>query len=148
MLAGIFVLVIAAGAIAAGVGYIRTARRMRGFATTRGRIVSREVYDDINFSNVEARFGQGGGFTPKFTYTFEVDRKSYTGDKLGYTTRGYKKSVVEQKLAAMPDDVDVHYNPADPTEAYLETNSATGGWLLMLLGDVLALIGVVLILSS
>ena len=149
MLAGIFVLVIAAAAIAAGVGYIRTAKRMRGFATTRGRITGREVYDDINFSNVEPKYGAGGGYTPKFTYTYTVDGKTFTGDKLAYTTRGYKKSIVEQKVAAMPDEVDVHYNPQDPSEAYLqlEPNTRTG-WLLIALGDFLTLIALILILGS
>jgi Protein of unknown function (DUF3592) len=139
MLAGIFVLVIAVGALAAGVGYVKTARRMRGFQTARGRITSREVYDDITFPNQEAQFGDSGGYRPKYTYAYEVAGKAYNGDKLSYATRGYKKSVVEQKIAAMPEEVDVHYNPDDPSEAYLETNSTTLGWFCIAIGIVLAL---------
>src|SRR3954452_537958 len=104
MLGAIFALVIFTGMVAAGVGYVRTARRMRGFQTTRGRIVGREVFDDITFKNQEGVWGDGGGFTPKFTYTYAVGGTTFTGNKLGYTTAGYKRSVVDKKLAAMPDD--------------------------------------------
>src|SRR3954453_8697568 len=140
MLGALFVLLIAAGAIAAGVGYVRAAHRMRGFQTTRGHIRSREVIQIAPLTRGgEGRFGKGGNHTPKFTYAYEVAGTSYTGDKLGYATRGFKESIAEQKAAAMPDEVDVHYNPADPAEAYLETNSAALGWGLIVLGVVLSL---------
>src|SRR3954447_23437850 len=148
MLGAILALLIFAGMLAAGVGYVRTARRMRGFQTTRGRIVGREVVDDINFSNQEPAFGQGGGFTQKFTYTFAVGAKTYTGDKLSYATRGYKESVVEQKLAAMPDEVDVHYDPANPQEAYLELNTPTLGWVFITGGSIGTLVALAVLIGS
>jgi hypothetical protein len=147
MAEGIFALVIFGGMLVAGVSYIRTAHRMRTFATTRGRIVGREVVDDINFDNQEAVFGDGGGFTPKYTYTYAVGATTYTGDKLGYATRGYRKRLVEQKLAAMPDEVDVHYDPANPRDAYLELNTPTMGWWFIAGGTLGVLVVVVALLG-
>jgi hypothetical protein len=140
MLGALFVLAIAAGALAAGVGYVRAAHRMRGFQTTRGHITSREVIRMATLNRGgEGRFGRGGSHAPKFTYVYEVAGTSYTGDKLGYATQGLKQSIAEQQAADMPDEVDVHYNPATPAEAYLQTNSATLGWGLIALGVVLSL---------
>jgi hypothetical protein len=148
MLAALFVLVIAIGAIAAGVGYVRAAHRMRGFKTTRGRITSREAARVVGFDRQEARWGSGGGYTPAFTYTYEVAGTTFTGDKLGYATEGLKKRIAEERVAAMPDEVDVYYNPADPSEAYLRTNSATFGWVLAVGGGVLALGAVIALVAA
>jgi hypothetical protein len=149
MLAALFVLVIAAGAIAAGVGYVRTAKRMRGFETTQGTITSRDVdLIPAATSRRDPRCGKGGSWTPKFTYTYDVAGSRYTGDRLGYATRGFRRSVAEQQSAAMPDQVQVHFNPADPSEAYLQTNTATFGWALLALGVLLALGAVIALLGS
>jgi hypothetical protein len=149
MLAGLFALLIAAGAIAAGVGQIRIARRMRFFQKTRGRILTREVYDDINFSNQEGKWGKGGGYTPRYTYSYEVGGVPYTGTKFTYTVRGYKKSIVQQMIDAMPDDVDVYYDPDDPGEAYLALEkSPTIGWVLIGTGVVIALFGLAFVVGS
>lgn len=43
MAVAIFVIVISLGAVAAGVGSFRAARRMHHFETTRGKVVKREV---------------------------------------------------------------------------------------------------------
>jgi hypothetical protein len=37
-----------------------------------------------------------------------VNRVSYTSDRSSYAFRGLKKSIVEQELAAIPDEVDVY----------------------------------------
>jgi hypothetical protein len=43
----------------------------------------------------------------------------HTSDKTSYAHRGLKKTLAEQKLAAIPDDVEVFYDPAEPETAYL-----------------------------
>jgi hypothetical protein len=149
VLAALLVLVIAAGAIAAGIGYVRTARRMRGFATTQGTITSRDVGLIAGAVDPrDPRFGKGGNWTPRFTYAYDVAGMRYTGDKLGYATRGFRRSVAEQQAAEMPDKVVVHFDPAEPGDAYLQTNTPTLGWWLIALGVVLALGAVVALLPS
>src|SRR3954447_25824929 len=145
MLAGIFVLVIAAGAIVAGVGYVRTAARMRMFRPVRGTIVTRETVAVPGLGAREGRWGSGGNYTPKFTYTYELDGETYTSDKYTYATRGFKKSIAEQMAADMPENADVFDNPDDKSEAFLRPNSPTIGWLFIGLGVFLGLIGFVLV---
>jgi Protein of unknown function (DUF3592) len=134
----ILVLVISCMAIAAGWKYVWTARRMRTFETTRGAVTGREIE---RFHRREGRFGKGGGHRPIVTYVYSVGGVTYTSDRWSYVTAGFKRHVVQQLLDALPDEVDVHYNPAKPQEAYLHTN--TPGW-----GYVMAAGGVIGVLVS
>jgi len=145
--AGIFLLVLAAGAIAAGWGYVRTARRMRGFATTRGTVTARGVKTAPGGDTREGRYGKGGGYQPHVTYDYAVGGVAYTSDRWSYATRGLRRSLAEETAAAVPDEVDVFYDPADPREAYLHTHVPRIGYWLVALGVVLALIGLVALLG-
>ena len=151
MLVGIFLLVISAGAVAAGVGYIRTAKRMRTFATTTGTIVERKVgrMATVNQGGPgDPAFGKGGNFTVQVAYTYEVGGQTHRSDKYSYATKGWRSTVAQEKLDAIPDQVQVHYNPASPDEAYLELNTPTTGYWLTAGGVLGALIGLALIAGS
>jgi hypothetical protein len=131
VLSAIFLCLISCGAIVAGVGYVRTARRMRDFATTRGKVIARAITTLPTGAEREGRWGKGGGYMPKITYAYTVGSASYTNDRLGYAYRGLKKSIAEAQSAATPDEVDVHYDPANPQESYLEKHSPRiGKWLI------------------
>ncbi|OBF12563.1 hypothetical protein A5730_03145 [Mycobacterium sp. ACS4054] len=140
----ILALIISCAAIAAGWAYVRTARRMSSFATTRGTVVRREVTAVPVLSGREGRWGKGGGYQPTVTYTYVVDGVAYTSDRWGYATQGLKRSQAEQALAAVPDEVDVHYDPSAPHVAYLHTHTSRIGYALIAGGAV----GVVLALAS
>jgi hypothetical protein len=68
---------------------------------------------------------------PKVTYTYVVDGAPHTSDRLGYAYRGFKQSVAETELAEIPEEVDVHYDPADPQVAYLQTHRPRLGMVLV-----------------
>jgi hypothetical protein len=142
----IAILVISCGAIAAGWGYVRTARRMRSFATTRGTVIARSVVA-IPGGSREGRFGRGGGYRPQATYRYEVDGVSHTSDRWGYAFRGLKHSLAEQRVNALPDEVEVHYDPAAPGEAYLETQTPRVGYWLVGGGGLGVLIGLIALLG-
>jgi hypothetical protein len=144
---GIGLLVISLGAIAAGRGHVRTARRMRSFATTRGRVVAREIAV-ITGLNREGRWGQGGNYRPKVTYEYTVGGVAYTSDRTSYVLRGLRRSLAEQQLAAIPDEVEVHYDPAAPQEAFLETHTPRLGRMLIAGGAAGALFALLVILAS
>ena len=65
MLAGLFVLGISIGMIAAGVGYVRTAKRMRTFGTTQGTVVDRSLgrMNSLDGPSTDPAFGKGGHTT-------------------------------------------------------------------------------------
>jgi hypothetical protein len=140
-------LVISLGAIVAGRGYIRTAKRMRSYATTRGRVVERDLAV-IGGDTREGRWGKGGGYWPKATYVFTVDGVEHTSDKTTYAHRGLRRSLAEQALAAIPDEVVVHYDPSDPEQAYLEKHSPRMGYWFVGGGAIGALFGLLLLLGS
>jgi hypothetical protein len=130
VIAGVFILLISLGAIVAGRGYVQTARRMRTFPVARGRVTGRGVAP-IPGGRLEGRWGKGGGSMPQVTYTYVVDGVSYTNDRWEYAYRGLKHSLAEEQANAVPDDVDVHYNPDKPAESYLHTHTpGTGRWFI------------------
>jgi hypothetical protein len=143
---GIALIVISLGAIAAGWGYVRTGRRMRALATARGTVIERSVVA-IPGGGREGRYGQGGGYRPQATYRYEVDGVMYTSDRWGYAYRGLKRSLAEERVAALPDQVTVYYDPANPDEAYLETHTPRIGRWLVGGGVVGLLIGLIALLG-
>jgi hypothetical protein len=144
--AGLFLLVLSGAAIIAGRGYVRTARRMRAFKTTRGAVVARELLQ-VPGDNREGRWGSGGGFAPKPTYTYTVDGVSHRCDHYSYAMTGLKRSIAEQRLAAIPDEVDVYYDPAAPQDAYLVKHTPALGIALIGGGCIGALVGLALALA-
>jgi hypothetical protein len=128
--AAIALFVISLGAILAGQGYVKTARRMRTFRTTRGRVTGRELAA-VAGGTREGRWGKGGGYRPKVTYVFTVNGVEHTSDKTSYAHRGLKKTLAEQELAAIPDDVEVFYDPAEPDTAYLSRHRPGLGYGLL-----------------
>lgn len=127
MAATIALIVISLGAIVAGRGYITTARRMRAFAVTRGTVLEKRPIPMPGGDTRTGRWGKGGGYQPYVKYAYEVDGTPYTHDKVSYALRGLKEEIVAEHLAALPDRVDVHYDRANPQEAYLKTHTPTAG---------------------
>lgn len=142
----IALLVMSAGVIAAGWGYVKTAARMRSFQTTRGSVVARELAT-VGYDRLESRWGRGGGYRPKVTYTYAVGDRTYTSDRSSYAHRGLKQHVAEQALAAIPDEVVVYYNPDAPQEAYLNTHTPTLGRVLLSGGSIGAIVAVISLLG-
>ena len=132
MALAIFMLVFFAAVTWAGAGYVRKARRMRAFLTTPGRIVKREL--GRQHDTTEGRWGEGGGYYPKPVYTYAVGGRQYTSDQFAFASRGLKKTIAEQRLAEMPDEVTVHYDPADPQDAYLQRHSPGLGYAICAFG--------------
>jgi hypothetical protein len=146
--ASLFLLAIGLGAIVAGRGYVKTARRMRSFATTRGTVLAREIQAAPSGDTREGRWGKGGGYQPKVTYRYAVAGSEYTSDRWSYAFRGSKQALARQEAAAVPDQVDVFYDPARPQEAYLHTHTPRTGRLLVAFGVLAALTGLVGVLGS
>ena len=121
---------------------MKTARRMRSYRTTRGHVIKRDLAT-VAGDNREGRWGKGGGYRPRVTYVFSIDGVEHTSDKTTYAHRGLKQALAEQQLAAIPDEVDVYYDPTSPDQAYLEKHSpGMGYWFLAggTLGVLLALL--------
>jgi hypothetical protein len=143
---GIGLIVISLGAILAGRGYIRIAKRMCSYATTRGRVLERELARTSG--GREGRFGKGGNYRPLVTYSYVVDGVEHTSDKFSYAHRGLRESIVLEQLRALPDEVDVFYDPADPDQAYLEKHTPRIGYWFVGGGTIGILLGLIMLVPA
>ena len=84
---------------------------------------------------------------PAVTYAYAVAGADYTSDKYSYAFRGLKQELARQEVDAIPDQVDVYYDPAKPSEAYLNKHTPTIGRWLIAGGIVGILIGLVVLAS-
>jgi hypothetical protein len=141
----IALIVISLGAIVAGRGYVRTARRMRAFATTRGRVLEKRAIPLPGGDTTTGRWGKGGGYQPYVRYSYDVGGTAYTHDKVSYALHGLKSEIVEQNLAALPAEVDVHYDPADPQDASLTKHTPTIGRWLVVGGSIGLMLGLLIL---
>ena len=127
-----------------GITYSALARRMRSFKSVPGRVIAREVVVVPSGQTTTGRWGEGGGYTPQVTYRYLVDGVELEGNKLARMVRGYKRAVAERKLAEIPEQVVVWYDPKQPSEAYLQRHGPAFGYAIATLGVVLivgALVG-------
>jgi hypothetical protein len=132
----IVVLIIACGAIAAGYGYVRLGRQMRSYPTVEGQVTGRDVAVIPGAAGGEGRWGSGGRYSPKVTYSYVVDGVTYTSYRWSYAGDGRKRSIAEAQLAAVPATVTVFYDPNDPGQAYLHTHPPRIGYALLVGGAV------------
>jgi hypothetical protein len=85
-------------------------------------------------------------YEPQVSYQYQVQDQTFNGDRLGFGSGSYGKSKANKKIAIYPQgaQVTVHYDPADPSKAVLETK-AMGGGTFLTLGIILMVMGVVAI---
>jgi hypothetical protein len=86
-------------------------------------------------------------FMPKVTYEYQVDGQKFTGDGIAFGTATYGKKKADAIAAAYPQGtpVTVHYDPANPAKAVLETKSVGGG-ALVALGIILIALGIMYVI--
>jgi hypothetical protein len=135
----LFVLLLGLGFAYVGFTYGALARRMRSFRSVSGRVVAREVVVVPTGDTTTGRWGEGGGYTPQVTYLYVVDGVELRSNKIGLAIPGYKRAVAERKLAEIPDEVVVWYDPSKPSEAYLRKHGPALGYAISTLGVALAI---------
>jgi hypothetical protein len=104
----------------------RDAKRSHAWPVTEGRILSR---------GIEMMQTDGRSFTPCLKYAFTVDGKEYVGAQVYRTGRvGRLKDAAQRFVDRLPEAIPVHYNPQNPTEAYLLTEPAGIFWITLCVG--------------
>ena len=86
-------------------------------------------------------------YKPQVTYQYLVMDQTYTGERLGFGSSSYSHARAEKKIALYPQgtQVNVHYDPADPSKSVLETKATTARNFLAL-GMILLLLGLISLL--
>ena len=134
MLTKLFALLLGLAFVYVGSTYSALARRMRSFKRTSGRVVARDVVVVPSGDTTTGRWGEGGGYTPQVTYRYVVDGVELQSSNIARAIRGYKRAVAERKLAEIPDEVVVWYDPVKPSEAYLQKHGPALGYAILALG--------------
>lgn len=108
------------------------------------------LVEDSQMSIRHARSSSGTSSTqyrPKVTYQYQVKGQSISNDSIAFGDGNMPRKKAEEKLAQYPKGamVMVHYDPADPAKAVLETESKNFVTNLVI-GIIALVVGVVILL--
>lgn len=120
--------------------FSRELRRTRDWPTVPGKILERGIGDPI---------GAGRSYMPRVKYAYTVGGREFTNDQVYVIRRtGSLAPTVRKLVDGLPDPVPVHYNPQDPAQSYLLTNSWGTYWLLVAVGVLALFLGLGQVLVS
>jgi len=122
-------------AIGAGVWMMIGSLRSEQWPVTDGIILSAEM---------KSHSGEHGNtYSAEVAYDYQVGGVGYTGRKISIgqmsSSTGYAQGILNRYPVGKK--VSVHYSPADPEEAVLETGIHGGTWICLGLGLVFTLVG-------
>jgi hypothetical protein len=141
-LAGVFG-IIGVGLLVFGLVQRRKAKLTETWPTASGAIVSARLDQSMQTHRRDGHTYTSTSYNPVIEYTYQIGGKAYQGNRVfaGATMSydlGTAQGIVNRYQPGMA--VTVHYDPADPTQAVLETTSK-GGNLFFILGAVFAILG-------
>src|SRR5579871_620995 len=101
-------------------------RKSSGWPTAPGRIVER---------GIQPLQTDGRSFTPSLKYRYTVAGKEYAGHQVYRTgSVGSVKQSAQRLVDGLPESIPVHYNPENPSEAFLLANPNRIFWIAALFG--------------
>ncbi len=140
----IFILLIGAVAVVASLTLMSASRKARGWPVVTGRIVERSVGP----STTTGASRPGRYFEPRVTYDYTVDGKAYQGHRIGMTTEAYDEDKARRVVRELPDTVEVHYDPSNPSDAVLQPSAIGMGLLILIFGAIAVVAGGAMLLTS
>lgn len=142
-LGGVFFL-LGAGLAIFGFVQRKKAKTTETWPTTSGSIVSSQLDQKTTTDYDDGHTSTSTSYTPIVEYTYQVGGQTYQGShifpgaSMSYD-HGTAQGIINRYQPGVA--VTVHYDPADPTQAVLETKSK-GGNLFLILGSVFAVLGI------
>lgn len=143
---GILTLAAGAGFCLYGLLILLRSRRYRQFPVAAGAMTRLELIERKGYNRISDRLVSS--YIPVMDYKYSVNGKAYTGDRFTF-----RKVSVNEKLAgriretfAPGAKVNVFYNPADPSDAVVNTSGGdiSGQFLF---GSILTIFGAFYLLS-
>lgn len=143
-LGGVFA-VLGIGLFAFGLRERGKAKAAEKWPVSSGVIVSARLDQQSHVERNQGRTYTRTSYAPVIEYTYEINGRKYQGNKVfpGATMSydlGTAQSIVNRYQPGAT--VSVHYDPADLTQAVLETQ-AKGGNLFLILGSVFSVLGII-----
>jgi hypothetical protein len=121
---------------------IRAAKARRGWPSVRGTVTGGSIRQKTSGVGDEETVT----LVPVVEFQYEAGSKTYSATGPGLGEIGYgSRSRAEKVLARYPAGaaVEVHYNPAKPAQAFLESGN-TLGWIMLGVGLAILAVAVVL----
>ena len=140
----IVILVISIAAIATGVSMMSASGTARGWPTVTGKITERGVGPATTTGASRA----GRYVEPRVSYSYTVDGKHYTGHRIALAANAYDEAKARKVANELPDSVEVHYNPSDPSDALLQPSATGMAIFVLILGGLGILIGAGILFAS
>ena len=121
------------------------ARKAEAWPTLNGMISSSRIDKQTRTDRSQGRTYTRTTYAPVVEYTYEVGGRTFQGNKIFPGANmsfdlGTAQGIINRYQAGQP--ATVHYDPADPTQAVLETKSK-GANLMLILGAVFAVVGLI-----
>ncbi|MEO7734158.1 MAG: DUF3592 domain-containing protein [Kofleriaceae bacterium] len=140
----IVILVISIAAVVTGISMRSASGTARGWPVVTGKIVERGVGPATTTGASRA----GRYVEPRVTYTYTVERKHFTGHRIALAANAYDEDKARRVANELPESVEVHYNPSDPSDALLQPSAIGMSIFILIVGGLGLLIGAGLLFAS
>ena len=128
-----------------GLKQLRNRAALDRWPTTKGRVIERGTFIP-DFASGPPAFRHA----PLVKYVYQVGGKDFVSDRLQpkqiQQPRHNTEAWAQKRAAEFPDEVDVHYNPEDPSESFLLQTPKILLYTLIVGSCVALLFGVILLL--
>ena len=143
MLTGGFILLFSLLALITGayMGYRNF--RVKRWPTTQGAIIEKSVV-----ATDKATSARTAHYEARVRYRFTVDGTEHEATGIRPALEITSQSEAQKLIDGLGEQVTVHYNPDEPSEAYLQTNSIAWPILAVILGLFGTLIGLGMVLGG
>jgi hypothetical protein len=120
--AGAFALLIGIVGLWTGLRALKMRATLDRWPTTKGKVIERGTFTP-DYASGSPAFRHA----PLVKYVYQVGGKEFVNDRLQpkriQQPRHNTQAWAQKRSAEFPDDVNVHYNPADPGESFLVQTS-------------------------
>ena len=144
IIVGVVFLIIGLVLLVVGISQGKKAKDAEAWPTTQGVMLSSGLKENRHYDSETHRTSVT--YEPQVQYQYSIMGQTYQGDHLAFGKASYNYNTAAKKIApyAQGANVVVHYDPADPSKAVLETKAA-GGVLLIVMGAVFSVLGLIFI---
>jgi hypothetical protein len=148
LIPGIFGLLFGMAGFLTGLKALRNRGVVDRWPTTKGRVIERSVFQPKHAMLSVSAFR----YSPLVKYTYQVDGKEFESNSILPSRiqlpRHSSKKWAQKQADSFTYEVTVHYNPTDPTEAYLVQVSKFALYFVLLAAGCAFLIGFLFLLVA
>ena len=129
-----------------GIKQLRNRTALNNWPTTKGKVIERGTYQP----NIPTTGPPAFRHSPLVKYVYQVGAKEFTGDRINpkriQLPRHNTKAWAQKRADSFADEVTVHYNPEDPSEAFLIQTSKTMLYIVAGASTLAILVGLMIVL--